>query len=72
MTHNNQVIKSTLEFVKYVGIELASAISFSSLVESVVKKKRSNSRLKFVVQISKLYGFKSKTYTLFCSYSMFI
>ena len=49
--------------VKYLGIELASAISFSSLVESVIKKSKFSSEI--CVQVS-------KTYTLFCSYSMFI
>ena len=46
VTHNNQVIKRK-EYVKYLVIEMASAISFSSLVESFGEKK-ANSRLKDV------------------------
>ena len=69
VTYNNQIIQRK-ESVKYLGIELASSVSFSSLVESVVKKSKCSSEIS--VQISKLYGCESKTHSLFCSNSVFI
>ena len=57
VTHNNQAIKRK-ESVKYLGIELASAISFSSLVESVVKK--ANSRLKFLYRYQSCMDLKAR------------
>ena len=46
------------ESVKYLGIELASAISFSSLVESVVKKAKFSSEI--FVQISSCMDLKAR------------
>ena len=70
VTHNNQAIKRK-ESVKYLGIELASAISFSSLVESVVKK-RANYRLKFVYRYQSCMDLKARHILCFALISMFI
>ena len=45
VAYNDQVIQRK-ESVKYLGVQLTSQVSFSSLVDSIVKK--ANSRLKFL------------------------
>ena len=62
VTHDNQVIKRK-ESVKYLGIELASVISFTSLVESVVKK--ANSRLKFVYRYQNCMALEARSVLCF-------
>ena len=57
VTYNNQIIQRK-ESVKYLGIELASSVSFSSLVESVVKK--ANARLKFLYRYQSCMDVKAR------------
>ena len=57
-THNNQVLKRK-EYVKYLGIEFASGISFLSLVASVIVKK-ANARLKLLYRYQSCLDLKAR------------